>query len=265
MNLPLPEAPVFLAAGATCRVYRVGQRVLRMGEGRFRVDAELRRALERLGVPVARPLAQGEGWSLDTLLSGAPVTQLSRAQARQVGTAVAALHRLPVTGYGLLRDQTGPFVGAADTLEAGMRTRLTSAWPFDTELGAQPLLRFAPELRALVGPLAGPLRALSAVPPVINHSDLHGEQLLFTGEEFSGLLDFGDAVAGPPGWDAASFAYFWGWKQLPAFLEGYGEPQLLAQARLLAVPLAFHRAARAANDPIKLKRAAHYLRTALLC
>jgi len=124
-------------------------------------------------------------------------------------------------------------------------------------------MRFAPELLNRVAPLEADLLALADAAPVINHSDLHREQFLFEGGQLSGLLDFGDAVAGPPGWDAASFASFWGWERLPAFLVGYGSPELERQAHLMAVPLAFHRASRAAPDPLRLGRAATFLRDAL--
>ncbi|WP_161880263.1 phosphotransferase family protein [Deinococcus alpinitundrae] len=263
-RLGLRDEPVFLAVGATCRVYRVGDMVLRSGPARFAVDAELRRALGRLGAPVAAPQAVGEGWSLDSLLAGTALMQISDAQAAQIGAAVAALHSLPVSGWGLLRDQGGPFVAEAPTLPEGIQTRLTDAWPFGTTLLKQhPLMRFAPELLNRLAPLEESLLALADTTPVINHSDLHREQFLFEDRLLSGLLDFGDAVAGPPGWDAASFALFWGWERLPAFLSGYGSPDLEAQARLMAVPLAFHRASRAALDPLRLRRAADYLRAAL--
>lgn len=263
-RLGLRDEPVFLAVGAVCRVYRVGDLVLRTGPARFAVDAGLRRALRRLGVPVAAPRAVGEGWSLDSFLGGAALRQISDAQAAQIGAAVAALHTLPVSDWGLLHDQSGPFVGEAPTLAEGIRTRLIDAWPFGTTpLKQHPLMRFAPELLNQVAPLEESLLALADAPPVINHSDLHREQVLFEDGRLSGLLDFGDAVAGPPGWDAASFALFWGWERLPAFLVGYGSPELEAQARLMAVPLAFHRASRAALDPLRLRRAATYLRAAL--
>lgn len=269
-QLGLKDEPVFLAVGATCRVYRAGQTVLRIGQGRFAVDAELRRTLLRLGVPVAAPLAVGEGWSLDAFVGGAALSRLGSRQAAQIGAAAAALHSLPVLGWGLLHDQVGPFVASAPTLPEGTQTRLTDAWPFGTlPLKKHLLIRFAPDLLDRVAPLEEPLLALADAVPVINHSDLHREQLLFEGGRLSGLLDFGDAVAGPPGWDAASFAYFWGWRQLPAFLAGYGSPGLEAQARLMAVPLAFHRASRAAaafskaEQLRRLQRAAAYLRAAL--
>lgn len=263
-RLGLKDEPVFLAAGASCRVYRVGGGVLRIGQGRFVVDAALRRALLRLGVPVAAPGAVGEGWSLDAFVGGAALKQLSDGQAAQIGAAVVALHLLPVSGWGLLRDQSGPFVGEAPALREGVQTRLLDAWPFGTTpLKRHPLIRFAPDLLPYLAPLEADQLALADAPPVINHSDLHREQLLFEAGCLSGLLDFGDAVAGPPGWDAASFAYFWGWRRLPAFLAGYGSPGLEAQARLMAVPLAFHRASRATFQLQRLRQAAGYLRAAL--
>lgn len=209
-----------------------------MGESRLTVDAELRRALLGSGIPVAEPLAVGEGWSLDTFLSGEPPHQLSADQAEQIGAAVSALPLLPVSGWGLLRDQPGPFVGEAATLLGGIQTRLQDAWPFGTTpLERHPLTRFAPDLLLRLRPLEAPILALADLAPVINHSDLHREQFLFESQRLVGWLDFGDAVAGPPGWDAASFAYFWGWGRLPAFVAGYSssalvQSQLGAQARL---------------------------------
>ncbi|WP_420596446.1 phosphotransferase [Deinococcus sp.] len=118
-----------------------------------------------------------------------------------------------------------------------------------------------------VAPLEGAVLDLGSEPPVINHSDLHREQFLFVWGRLSGWRDFGDAVAGPPGWDAAALAYFWGGPCLPDFLAGYGvsaqaSATLEDQSRLLAVPLAFHRASRAQSEA-QLSEAAQYLRGAL--
>ena len=269
-RLGLNNQPVFLAAGATCRVYRVGEAVLRLGQGRFTVDAELRRALLRLGVPVAAPLAVGEGWSLDTFLGGAPLRQLNDSQAAQIGAAVAALHTLPVSGWGLLRDQSGPFVGAAPTLLEGIQTRLLGAWPFGTtRLKRHPLMRFAPDLLNQVAPLEEALLALADAAPVINHSDLHREQFLFEAGRLRACSISVTRWPGRPAGTRPRSRSFWGWRRLPAFLSGYGQPKLEAQARLLAVPLAFHRASRAeaafsnAEQLLRLRRAANYLRAAL--
>ncbi|AZI42085.1 hypothetical protein EHF33_04440 [Deinococcus psychrotolerans] len=268
-QLNIKDEPVFLAAGVTCRVYRVGEAALRIGKGRFTVDAELRRSLLASGVPVAAPLALGGGWSLDTLLEGKSALRLSEAQAEQIGAAVSVLHSFPVSGWGLLCDQSGPFVGQVATLLSGVQTRLQDAWPFgSTPLECHPLIRFAPDLLACLRPLEAQILALADLAPVINHSDLHREQFLFEDGQLTGWLDFGDAVAGPLGWDAASFAYFWGWKRLPAFLAGYSSSALIqsrleAQARLMAVPLAFHRASRLTFQPQRLVRAMAFVRSAL--
>ena len=73
---------------------------------------------------------------------------------------MAALHALPVSGWGLLRDQGGPFVGEAPTLPEGIQTRLLDAWPFGTTpLKQHPLMRFAPGLLSRVAPLEEPLLA----------------------------------------------------------------------------------------------------------
>ncbi|TSA86131.1 phosphotransferase [Deinococcus detaillensis] len=268
-QLNLKDEPAFLAAGATCRVYRVGEAALRIGKGRFTVDAELRRALLASGVPVAAPLVLGGGWSLDTFLKGESTLRIGEAQAEQIGAAVSVLHSLPVLGWGLLSDQSGPFVGQAENLLSGVQTRLQDAWPFgSTPLEHHLLIRFAPDLLPRLRPLKAAILALADLAPVINHSDLHREQFLFEDGQLTGWLDFGDAVAGPPGWDAASFAYFWGWKRLPAFLEGYSssaliQSQLAAQARLMAVPLAFHRASCLAFQSQRLMRATAFVRSAL--
>ena len=132
------EEPVFLAAGATCQVYRVGEAVLRVAANRpgqqvqFQIDAALRRALLLLGVPVAQPLAVGEDWSLEAFVAGEVVQVLDTTKAFQIGQVVAALHSLPVSGWGLLDNQARPFLGQAASLAQGIQTRLRDAWPFGT-------------------------------------------------------------------------------------------------------------------------------------
>lgn len=273
--------PEFLAAGATCRAYRAGDVVVRLSDPhpgkviRFSADARLRSTLLEAGVPVAQPIAHGtlpdgRAYSVDTLLEGEPAGEagLSTAACQDLGRALAALHRLPCTGFGLLQDCSDALVGLADNPVAGLQTRLQDAWPFGSSpLEAHPLVQAAPDLAAPLQSHEAGLRSVIHTGAVVCHTDLHGEQFRLHAGRLTGLLDFGDAAIGPPAGDLASFAYFHGWARLDELLLSYGEHDdaLLRQAHLFGLLLAFHRASRAVtlHRPVRLQASVEFARTTL--
>lgn len=273
----LPAADTqFLAAGATCRAYGAGNVVVRLSgphpgqQIRFKADALLRLKLLEAGVPVARPITHGvlptgRAYSVDTFVAGEPVggASLSPAACRDIGRALAGLHRLPCSGFGLLQDRSDAFMGLADDPVAGLQTRLQDAWPFGlSSLEAHPLVLAAPDLAASLERHQADLQAVIHTDAVICHTDLHGGQFRLHAGRLSGLLDFGDAAIGPPAWDLASFACFHGWERLDDLLAGYGrrDPVLIQQAHLFGLLLAFHRASRAVtlDHPTRMRASVEF-------
>lgn len=255
----------FLAAGATCTAFTDGWRVVRLAAGpgaRLVVQAAVMRALHEAGVPTPQVLEvgtfpSGRTYSLETLVEGDGDGPSAEGWA-DLGRALAALHALPHTGFGLLEDRADAFVGQTNTPGDGLRTRLQDAWPLGkTALSEHPLIRAAPELAP---PLAGMRAGLEGAvrgETALCHTDLHREQFRWREGRLSALLDFGDAAIGPPAWDVASVAYFHGWEAAGAT----GLP-VERDAALFGLLLAFHRASRARSQA-RLGEAAAFARSCL--
>lgn len=279
-GLPDAEA-VFLAVGASSQAFRAGRVVIRIAaspqtDSRFQADAQIRARLHAAGHPVALPLGvgrlpDGHRYSLDENAEGAPAADLNAAECFAVGRVLSALHALPCSGYGLLQDRPDALVGCADTPTDGFRTRLQDAWPFgESPLSAHPLTRDLPQTWRRLEALRPELLALTSAPVVVCHTDLHAEQLLWTptpngSRQLSALLDFGDAACGPASWDVASFAYFHGWQRAEWLQTALNLSSPAGQAELIAVLLAFHRAARALAQqrPARLQEAQAFLTVTL--
>jgi aminoglycoside phosphotransferase (APT) family kinase protein len=103
------------------------------------------------------------------------------------------------------------------------------------------------------------------------HSDLHAGQLPLVEGRLAALLDFGDAVAGPPAWDIGSFAYFHGWALTAHVLDAYTQdatkrPRIREEARHFAVVFALSHAASSVtrSQPARMEGALRYLRENLM-
>lgn len=263
----------FLASGATCVAYTDGRRVARLAvleqDARLTVEAAVRQALHAAGVPTPEVLEvgrlpSGRAFTVDTLASG-DGNGPSPAGWSDLGGALAALHALPHSGYGLLEDRADLFRGLACTPADGLRTRLEEAWPFGTtSLGTHPLIAAAPDLAEPLAGLEGDLRDVIGGRAALCHTDLHGEQFRWQAGRLAALLDFGDAAIGPPAWDVASLAYFHGW---PAAVEVARAAALPCgrEAALFGLLLAFHRASRAVtlNRPARTAEAVTFARGCL--
>lgn len=262
-----------LATGAQSQVWLVtvgvARYTLRIGVARpgerntYEAEHGIRRRLVELGGRVARPIYTNRDkrldtavkWSLDEYVEGAPIPagELAREACREIGELLAKLHSIPVRGFGLLRNQRGELTGSRPNPREGILSRLHEPWPFTgVPLESHPIIAerpdFLPRLHTAEPTI---LELVDSLPqPVVLHTDLHPGQFLFKGGRLAALVDFGDATAGPPAWDVASFAYFFGWQRAGWMLEGYTDDrarrdQLRAEARLFALVIALHHAGRA--------------------
>lgn len=91
------------------------------------------------------------------------------------------------------------------------RFHLARIWPFDeSTLEAHPLSTRWPNRVEGIGAQAEAILAAGAEPATVVHTDLHWEHLLVADGRLTGILDFGDAFAGPAGWDDARLRYYHG-------------------------------------------------------
>jgi Ser/Thr protein kinase RdoA (MazF antagonist) len=275
-ELRLEGDALFLASGATVSVWRVATtrgvfalRVTRADtrEGvRMIADATLRSRLHGLGARVARSLEVGEWqgleFALDEFVLGEHPENLEREVCVQLGETLAKLHALPCSGFGLLENRGDVLRGVERDPRAGVLSRLERPFPL-VPLEENAVVRSTPEflaqLRALESEL---LEVVHATPFTVNHSDLHGGQLLVYDAKLTALLDFGDACVGSSAWDIASFAFFHGWDNTAWLLEGYGLDRLAAAQRFCIV-LCLHQLNRAVTQPKRKPRALERLRDTL--
>jgi Ser/Thr protein kinase RdoA (MazF antagonist) len=275
-ELRLEGDALFLASGATVSVWRVATtrgvfalRVTRADtrEGvRMIADATLRSRLHGLGARVARSLEVGEWqgleFALDEFVLGEHPENLEREVCVQLGETLAKLHALPCSGFGLLENRGDVLRGVERDPRAGVLSRLERPFPL-VPLEENAVVRSTPEflaqLRALESEL---LEVVHAMPFTVNHSDLHGGQLLVYDAKLTALLDFGDACVGSSAWDIASFAFFHGWDNTAWLLEGYGADRLAAAQRFCIV-LCLHQLNRAVTQPKRKPRALERLRDTL--
>ncbi len=275
-----------LPPGVSCHAWRVeterGALVVRI-ERADRADAEADAPrfetqagiLERLAgvrpaLPLPTPIATGDesgrAWSVDTAIARRDYREgdaPSAAVGRELGRLLAALHALPVEGFGMLEDRRDVLRGSADDFEAGVLTRYAEAWPYSGQpLVAHPIVRHAPPLIGALGDLRGQLeRYAEASTIAVLHGGLHGGHVFAAPDDgaLAGVIDFNSAWAGPPAFDLASVALYFGWVTLNDVLASYEPNAVLrdvrrAEAEQLAVVVALHRVSRtvqARNDPAR--------------
>lgn len=269
-----PEA---LSSGVTCHAWRVatdhGPLVVRIEREdrppaaadapRFEVQAAIadRLAAADPSLAVPRNLGTGVGgglaWSVETLAPGLPTRDHDGpgpAAARDLGRLLAALHALPVEGFGMLEDRRDVLRGSAGDFVEGVLSRYAEAWPYSGRpLVSHPVTRVAPHLVGRLGEVRDQLERYAEAPVVPLHGDLHGGHVFVEDGRLSGVIDFGSAWAGPAAFDLAGVALFLGWAVLDAALEGYEANGVMrdvrrAEAEQLAVVLVLHRIRRAAEE-----------------
>lgn len=247
----------FRAAGVTSRVYevrRAGQCfALRVAKTpvAYLPDASIRRHLKSCGLEVAAPVTThhdfphaGVQWSLDEWLEGRPAEgPLPARVCVQIGKVLRSLHELKGTGQGRLRDSSF-LKGVAEAPESGLHSRWRWAFPFAGEEVLQNLSEWEPDLHVLTSEIID----LNRKAAVVLHSDLHHQQFLCLQGQLSGVLDFADSMLGARSWDLAHFLYFHGEACTASLLEGYGEPSLISEARILAVSIATHYVGKAVHQ-----------------
>jgi len=85
---------------------------------------------------------------------------------------------------------------------------------------------------------------------VLNHSDLYGEHIFTSGENLSGVIDFGAAFIATRGWDLAALAHYHGWAVVEVILKSYSQNDrqyrhLLQQTRYLALVVGLYKLEKA--------------------
>lgn len=196
-------------------------------------------------------------WSVDTAIEGDPYPLgegPSTPVASELGRLLAALHALPVEGFGMLEDRRDLFRGSAADFASGVLSRYAGSWPYSGQpLVAHPVARVAPHLVGPLGELREQLERYAEVSTVaVLHGDLHGGHVLATTDPvaLAGVIDFDSAWAGPPAFDLASVALYLGWPAFEDVLTAYQSNSVLrdmrrAEAAQLATVIALHRVRRA--------------------
>ena len=190
-------------------------------------------------------------WMVTEWAAGETLTDtIPDAAATDLGRFLAALHGLPVDGYGRLEDRADVLHGAEDEHEAGLLSRWgPELWPFDGRaLLSHPVVRAVHVLVATIATLRDGLMRYSdgRTQYAVCHTDLNGSHLLVEDGRLSAVIDFGDAAIVPPAFDIASFAFYFGWESAEALLQGYTTNSVFrdirrAEAQQLAVVLALQK------------------------
>ncbi|MDA1239518.1 MAG: aminoglycoside phosphotransferase family protein [Chloroflexi bacterium] len=205
-------------------------------------------------------------WQVTSLIEGAPAADaaaITAEIARDLGGVLAALHALPVEGFGPLEDTVDAVRGVAPDRAGGIIGRWSpDIWPFDGRaLLTHPVARLAPALLAPLSTMREPLLRYAEPPSAVaaSHTDLKASHFLLHEGRLAGLIDFGDAAIVPPAFDIASFAYYQGWALTTALLEGYATNRILreirqVEAHQLSVVLALQKIEKATRTADERRR-----------
>jgi Ser/Thr protein kinase RdoA (MazF antagonist) len=220
-------------------VFRVGDTVLRVSAGDVDASAQvsLARWLAEQGLAVPRPVTDAVVVKGLQVIAWEYIDASSRPiDYRQLGEAIAALHRLAPAGVSQRIEL--PWCGAAswlqlrENLKVAAQTGVVSS--DDIEL-----------LQAAATELDGWQEQAHHEPRVVCHGDVHPQNVLMQGDRLV-ILDWDSICVGPPAWDHAAlltWAERWGGSpaDYAAFSTGYGTDlrqsslaQTLARVRLLA-------------------------------
>lgn len=190
-------------------------------------------------------------WMVTEWAAGEPLTDtIPDAAATDLGRFLAALHGLPVEGYGRLEDRADVLRGMESERHAGLLSRWwPELWPFDGRpLLSHPVVRAAHVLVTTIATLRDGLMRYEGPPTqyALGHGDLNGSHLLVSDGRLSAVIDFGDAAIVPAAFDIASFAFYFGWESAELLLEGYTTNNVFrdirrAEAQQLAVVLALQK------------------------
>lgn len=201
-------------------VYRLGgQRYLKLfgpsAENQFHIErAVLRTLAGQPAIPAPRIVAAGEhadgpSYLVMTAIPGRTAEDdwehLTRAEqlavARDLGTMTAAIQRLPQANLAIVEQRFGGKKSVVDHYLPLWLTRVEATGSL-APVERRDLLRFLQE-EAQEHLHGG---------PVLSHFDLSHNHIFLLREagllRVSGIIDWGEAVLGPPEWDVA-FLWFW--------------------------------------------------------
>jgi homoserine kinase type II len=254
-GLPPPDRAVPELRGYVNTSYHlwVGERrfFLRVNEGKDEADvlfeARVQRFLSEAGFPVpalqpasdGRPyaLVEGKPACLFTHAAGEPTPELGPARCRWAGEVLGRLHAL-AEGFGGGREN--PYDAAR-----------VAAWlaPRDTAPGAEEPAE-AVEVEAALPLLEAALAqagALPAAPAGLVHGDPFPDNVLWTGERISAVLDWEMSCVAPFAYDLGVALCAWCWRGTPppagfdaararALLAGYAAVRPLEPGTMSALP-----------------------------
>lgn len=211
-------------------------------------ERRLNEALRAVGVPATRietVAIDGVECSLAPRISGRPVRPggWNDEFVRDVAAALAAAHSI-----------TGADHDLPDALE---RFHLARIWPLDeSSLDDHPVVSRLPDATDWIRSLEDPIRSAAAAPSGIVHTDLHWDHLLQDDRgRLAGLLDFGDAFRGPPGWDLACLRYYHGEEVGRRVADAHpGGDDVWAQSHILGIAFALYKLDKTPDRPAVVRR-----------
>lgn len=241
---------------------------LTRGHNSYPVEAWVYRELRNAGLPVPEVLAyRARLPQLDTpclilsMLDGTPLftqsftTELEQRIYRETGTLLARIHAttLPHLRFGL-----GAFLSKSTEALNASWYRFLSTYHAHRRAG-QLLL----DKGLLPGWTNADIDAIDArialdtFPVVLNHGDFGPDHIFVHHQEVVGIIDPGQAFAGPAEYDLAYLACYLSDQQLRYVLGGYQTPIDHCRLLLYKTVIALHKAARAWLDG-RLQRASDF-------
>lgn len=231
--------------------------------GSYRSEALITRHLSETGHPVCSwqlvPVDDVE-CSIGLRLEGTPIERAwtwPRSFVERVAALLRDLHQLPATGWGPLENRADRLHGISPSPTTGIVERWCHApiWPFDeSRLDAHPLATIAPDLLPALATLESQIVAAAIEPFGVLHSDLHRQHLLHTGDELTGVLDFGDAFIGSTAWDFGLLQWYYGLRNTQAVVDAYDpDSDLAARGALLGVAVGCYKIAKTPSDGTALR------------
>jgi len=216
----------------------------------YRREASLNAALRLAGVPAADTRTveiDGTECSIAPRLVGTPIQthQWTDEFVADVATALAATHSVPIDGHGLT--------------DAVSRFYLARLWPLDgSALDDHPIIERLPGDVEWIASQREEIVAESRGPSCVVHTDLHWDHLLrSTAGRLTGLLDFGDAFAGPPAWDFACLRYYHGEIVARRVADRYpGGRDVLRRSGPLGIAFALYKLDKTPDRPDVIERVA---------
>jgi len=161
-------------------------------------------------------LGEIEGESLDT----ASLSDNARRRVYEhAGAMLHRLHEAPVDGYGMLTVRDGMLRGES----ASWRDYWLVDNPYDRNL--EDIARDGLVSGAVYARVEAAIEAMCAAeigPARLLHNDFTGVHIFTDGRNVTGVIDFGNALAGDPRYDIAMARYFRDALEADALTRGYG-------------------------------------------